>query len=196
MYQQNRINFLSDYYNNKRKFKIYSLVTLNGKVANEDGVNSWIEKLPNPEQTDYEFNNFYDSIDTIILDEKMYDNIINNYETFPYVNKNAIVFTGNNSNYTDTNSIKFLKYSEIDKLQNKFNDEGKDIWVLSTGYVNSLLFKYNLIDEVNLYYIPIIAPKGIDITEIIPVEKYFRLKNGKTYKSGVVELKYVAGKIR
>ncbi|MCT4615231.1 MAG: GNAT family N-acetyltransferase [Marinifilaceae bacterium] len=194
IFQQNRINFLSEYNENKRKIKIMTTLSLNGKIADSNGNNNWLNEIPNPEGTDYDFDEFYNSIDTIILDEDSYKTIISTNEFIPHMDKELFVFVSNKENYTNKDRVHFYNYKELKILKSLSQEEGQDIWVLSNGYINKILIKNNLIDELILYLFPAIITKGIDITELIPMEKFFTLKSGKTFQSGIVQLKYISGK--
>ena len=54
----------------------------------------------------------------------------------------------------------------------------------------SLLFNESLIDEIQVFIMPIIIPGGVEIFELLPQEKVLKLVNTKTYPSGVIELRY------
>lgn len=49
-----------------RKIILYIAASLNGKIARPDGSVDWLEAIPNPEQTDHGYAEFYEGIDTTL----------------------------------------------------------------------------------------------------------------------------------
>lgn len=78
-----------------RKIKLYIAISLNGKIAKADGNVDWLESIPNPEKTDYGYQEFYDTIDTTIQGFSTYDQIMSWGIDFPYKGKKNYVITWN-----------------------------------------------------------------------------------------------------
>ena len=86
--------------------------------------------------------------------------------------------------------MKFIKENHIDFIKQLKKQEGKDIWLIGGGQINTLLFNENLIDEMQIFVMPIVILDGIDLFELAPMERMFKLIKAKSYSTGVVELKY------
>ncbi len=71
------------------------------------------------------------------------------------------------------------------------NQEGKDIWLIGGGQINTILLNERLLDEIQVFIMPIIISNGIELFENSPIETALKLIETKSYSSGVVELKYV-----
>ncbi len=53
-----------------------------------------------------------------------------------------------------------------------------------------MLLNENLIDEIQIFTMPIIISDGIELFETIPKETKLKLIETKSYSTGAVELKY------
>lgn len=71
------------------------------------------------------------------------------------------------------------------------NQIGKDIWLIGGGKVNTMLLNAGLIDEIQIYVMPIVLAGGIELFEAFPNQTPIKLVETKTHSSGVIELKYI-----
>ncbi len=164
-------------------------MSLNGKIAARDGGVDWLESIPNPDKLDYGYADFYGSIDTSIQGNATYQQIINWDIEFPYKGIKNFVLT-RNSNYQNSEHVEFVASNHIPFIQHLKRQEGKDIWLIGGGQINTLLLQAKLIDELRVFVMPIIIPSGIGLFEAFPPQTQLQLQASETYPTGVVELKY------
>ncbi len=172
-----------------RKLKLYIFASLNGKIATSDGGVDWLNTIPNPEGSDYGYSKFYDSIDTTIQGYSTYKQIISWDMEFPYKEKTNYVFTRKKDLF-DTENVSFVTENHIAFVKNLKKKEGKDIWLIGGGQLNTLLFNAGLIDDFQVFMMPVVIPKGIELFEALPNQEQLELVKTKTYNSGVVQLIY------
>ena len=79
-----------------RKIVSYIVTSLDGKIARQDGGVYWLDELPNPDNSDYGYKNFYNSIDSTIMGSLIYQKILSFGGDFPYKGKENYVITRNN----------------------------------------------------------------------------------------------------
>lgn len=175
-----------------RKIKLYIALSLNGKIAEKDGRVDWLEKIPNPQKDDYGFEDFKKTIDTTIQGYTTYKQIIDWDIEWPYEKTENYVLT-RKTDIKDTKDVTFLQKNPIAKIQELKQEKGKDIWLIGGGTVNTLLLNEGLIDTIQIFVMPIILPKGIEVFESLPKETLLTLKNTKKYESGAMELVYDVG---
>src|SRR5680860_266966 len=96
-----------------RKIKLYTAISLNGKIAKSDGSVDWLHKIPNPDKTDHGYAEFYKSIGTTIQGYKTYKQIIDWGIEFPYKGKTNYVFT-RNKGLKNTADVTFVAENHID----------------------------------------------------------------------------------
>lgn len=172
-----------------RKIKLYIAASLNGKIAEKDGSVSWLERVPPPEDTDYGYADFYESIDTTIQGASTYDQVISWDIEFPYKGKKNYVLTRKNDR-EDTEHVTFINKDHITFIENLKQQEGNDIWLIGGGQVNTLLLNAGLVDEIILFTMPIILKEGIEVFENLPDERALTLEHSESYTSGAMRLVY------
>ena len=172
-----------------RKIKLYIATSLNGKIAKPDGSVDWLESIPNLDGTDHGYSKFYKSIDTTIQGYKTYELILNRGIEIPSADKKNYVIT-RKQHLANTEHVEFIKENHIDFIKRLKKQEGKDIWLIGGGQINTLLFNENLIDEMQIFVMPIVILDGIELFELAPNERMFKLIETKSYSTGAVELKY------
>ncbi|WP_103864425.1 dihydrofolate reductase family protein [Aquimarina sp. I32.4] len=172
-----------------RKIKLYIAMSLNGKIAKKDGDVHWLESIPNPDKIDYGYQDFYKTIDTTIQGRNTYDQIMSWGIDFPYSDKKNYVFT-RQKGLENTQDVEFVSEYHIDFVNQLKQQQGKDIWLIGGGQINTILFNAKMIDEIRIFVMPVVIPDGISLFESIPVESQLQLLESKKYTTGVVELRY------
>ena len=172
-----------------RKIKLYIAISLNGKIAKPDGSVEWLESLPNPDNTDHGYAEFYKSVDTTVQGYNTYKQVIDWGIDFPYADKRNYVLT-RKQGFKDTEHATFITENHADFLRRLKQQSGGDIWLIGGGQINTLLLNENLIDELQVFVMPIILTDGIDLFEGLPKETVLEFIATKHYSSGAVELNY------
>ena len=175
-----------------KKIKLYTAVSLNGKIARKNGDVDWLDNIPNPDESDYGYYAFYNSIDTVIQGNNTYRQVLNFGIDYPYADKENYVLTRNQSLTSDDN-VTFITADHIDRIREIKQATGGDIWLVGGGQINTLLWNAGLIDEIILHVMPIIIPDGIELFDGVPSEMRLTLTETKRYYSGVMEMKYLVG---
>jgi len=172
-----------------RKVKLYIAISLNGKIATADGDVGWLEAIPKPDDSDYGYNDFYNSIDTTIQGHNTYKQIVGWGIDFPYKGKKNYVLTSN-AKLKDNKDVKFITTDHVDFIERLKKKKGKDIWLIGGGKANAMLLDAQLIDEMYIFVMPIILNDGIDVFDILARDKSLHLASSKSYSTGVVEMIY------
>jgi len=173
-----------------RKIKLYIAVSIDGFIADKNGRVEWLENLPNPDFLDYGYFDMYNSIDTTLMGNITYQQVLGFDMPFPYSDKTNFVFTRNQS-LTEDENVTFVNDNIIDFVKKLKSKKGKSIWLIGGGQVNSILLNANLIDEMIVSYMPIVLGDGIPLFSSNTQLKSFRLLKSETFSTGVVSLTYV-----
>ncbi len=176
-----------------RKLILYIAASVNGKIARKDGAVDWLEAIPNPEQSDYGYNDFYNSIDATIMGYNTYAQIMSWDIAFPYSGKQNFVLT-RKPDLPPSADVDFVTGNQVQFIKALKEQPGNDIWLIGGGHVNTTLFNAGLIDEIQLFVMPVILPDGIELFEAVPQEALLHLEETKSYSSGAVFLKYTTSK--
>ncbi len=163
------------------KIILYIASSLDGYIARENGGIDWL-----PQLSDSGYDEFYKSIDTVIMGKKTYDQILT-FGEYPYKNKKSFVFTRNDSLTKDEN-VEFASYVEEFTRKLISSSEG-NIWLVGGSELFSVFLQHKLVDEIILSVIPIVLRKGIPLFQNINQEVNLKLIKTTEY-GGFVELTY------
>ena len=173
-----------------RKIILYIAVSIDGYIAGPDGEIDWLHSIDNPDNNDFGYAKFYKSIDTTIMGNSTYKQILSFGVDFPYPEKTNYVFTKNKSE-SDTDHVKFVN-SDFEKFVIDLkNSSGKNIWLIGGGKTNSFFLNNNFIDEIILTTIPIILGKGIPLFEGNVRNKKIRMSKINSFDCGIVQSNFL-----
>jgi len=175
-----------------RKIKLYIAISLNGKIASTDGSVDWLESIPNPEKLDYGYEAFYSSIEITIQGYTTYNQILRWGIDFPYKGKKNYVLT-KKQHIENTEYVEFITENHIDFISELKKEDGGDIWLIGGGQANTMILNAGLLDEIQVFVMPIIISGGIDLFDAFPNEAHLNLIETLSYSTGVVGLKYSVG---
>ena len=173
-----------------RKLKLYIAASLDGYIARTDGSLDWLERLPNPNKIDYGYQEFYQSVDTVIMGRITYEEILGFGVDWPYEGCKTWVISHNPKlkiPTKDTTRITGNFKQHIDDLKKQ---PGKDIWLVGGGRLVTTFLDADLVDEMILFITPVILGEGIALFPGQPKEKSFELSGVQSYETGMVGLTY------
>ena len=173
--------------NENRKVVLYIAESLDGFIAKEDNDISWLSIVEKTNE-DYGYNDFVNTIDTVIMGRKTYEKVLSFGIEFPHKYKKCYVLsrtlegTNENVQFYDGNInglIKILK-----------SESGKSIFVDGGAEVIREFRNKNLIDEYIISIIPVLLGKGIRLFKDADMENKLKLIESKVFDSGLVQLRY------
>jgi len=165
-----------------RKIKLFIASSMDGYIAKEDGSVNWL-----PENTDSGYDQFYNSIDTVLMGKKTYEQILT-FGKFPYKDKTSYVFTRNPNQKKKDENVEFV--SKVEEFTNKLiSSSGKDIWLVGGSDIASTFLNNKFVDELILSVIPLVLGKGIPLFKNIKEEIKLELIKTTEYTK-LIELSY------
>ncbi len=168
-----------------RKVKLFIASSLDCYIAREDGGIDWLYT-----DADYGYAKFYDSIDTIIVGRKSYDQSLT-LDEYPYKGKKVYVFTRKKvRKKNNEQDVEYIDTNIQDFVTTLTQSIGKDIWLLGGGEIVSILLNADLVDEIILSIHPIILGTGIPLLRDIQKEVNLKLENSLSFDSGLTQLCY------
>jgi dihydrofolate reductase len=173
-----------------RKIKLYIATSIDGYIASSDGRIDWLTEFPNPDNLDYGYTEFLQSIDTTLMGNTTYKQLVKLGIPWPYPNKRNFVFT-RNTELQNNENISFVSGNIISFVEDLKRQEGKDIWLIGGSQVNTAILNAGLLDEYILSIIPVILGKGISLFDAESHETRISFKDSVSYKTGVVQLNYL-----
>ena len=144
-----------------KKIKLYIAVSLDGYIARTDGSLEWIAEMHHTKRADHGFNELMESVDTVIMGGKTYHEFIGYQVEWPYKDKTTYVISHHDTNLNETDHVIFLTDDVFKRITALKKEEGKDIWLVGGGKLISMLLNWDLIDEMQIYYVPVILGDGV-----------------------------------
>ena len=172
-----------------RKVVLYIAASLDGYIARPDDSIDWLEdKAYAIEGEDYGYSEFIQTIDTTLMGHSTYKVILGFDTPFPLPTETNFVFS-RSAGHTDTAQVKFINTDAVAFVQELKQQQGKAIWLMGGGQLNTLLLNARLIDEIILTYIPIVLGAGIPLFAAGAQETRLNVSSSKTYPNGFVQVR-------
>ena len=173
-----------------RKIKLYIASSIDGYIAYSDGGLDWLSEYPITPESNYGYDTFFDSIDSVIMGGRTFRDILNIDGVYPYKDKLSYIITRNKNSQTVTTNVQFLSDNIIEIIASLKEQQGKDIWLVGGGEISSMLLDSNLVDEMIITYIPKILGDGIPLLPKMKVEPKWKWLNSRSYDNGVLSISY------
>ncbi len=172
-----------------RKIIVYIASSFDQYIAKPDGNIDW---LNDPEfiveGEDFGYQPFLDSVDTTLMGNSTYQEILGFDIPFPYAEKTNYVFS--KSKTGKDQHVKFVNEDIPSFVRDLKQQDGNHIWLIGGGQINTLLFDHQLIDRIILTIMPIRLGAGIPLFKDSEYSGKLKLESSKAYASGVVQLTY------
>ena len=169
-----------------KKVKFFIIASIDSYIACPwDDDNKWFVEFPNPSNNDYGYKDFFDFTDTIIMDELVYNEILNLDVIWPYQGKITYVISRFERKSED--NIRFITDDIADTVSQLKQQPGKDIWLIGGEAIGQL---FNQANEMHLVYIPIIHCND---KPLLPQNLRFSqwtLSENVAYDNGPIRLTY------
>ena len=163
----------------KNKYILYIAMTLDGFIADKDDNLEWLLKVEGKGDNGYQ--NFYNTIDSVVMGRRTYDWIIQNMDEYPYKDKDSYILT-NREIKEDLET-----FNNIIDLDNKINN--KKVWIVGGGQVISEYLNKGLVSEMRITVAPVILGEGISLFNNILKDVNLEFLDTSNYNQ-FVELHY------
>jgi len=172
-----------------KKIILYIAASLDGRIAEPDGGLDWLTDFPNPEKTDYGYKDLLASVDTVIMGGRTYRELQCMEVIWPYPNQHTYVISHHEWSKKEEN-ISFITENIVAAISELRSKSGKGIWLVGGGELVSMLLAADLIDEMQITYLPIILGKGIPLFPEQSKESQWELKGSTVFNSNVIKIDY------
>lgn len=170
-----------------RKIILYIAASVDGYIAAPNDNLDFLGAVQQ-EGEDYGYNDFVDSVDTVILGRKTYDWVMKQVPEFPHADKESYVIT--RTPRPDAGKTKFYTgdlFALVSELKNR---EGKNIFIDGGAQLANTLLRLNLIDELIISYIPVLLGNGIRLFDDGRPEQVLKFISARSFEKGLVQVKY------
>lgn len=168
---------------NSRKVILFIATSLDGFIARKNGGIDWLYT-----DGDYGYEKFYASIDTTLTGGKTYRQALT-FGGFPYPGKTNYVFTRTKPQ-GDRNPVTFISSDIVQFVRSLKHENGKHIWLVGGGEINTILLNAGLIDEMVISIHPVILGDGVPLFRGMPRTTWFRLSDQRVFEGGLLQVTY------
>jgi dihydrofolate reductase len=177
--------------NKDRKVIVYIACSLDGFIAKPQDDLSFLS-LVEKEGEDYGYNDFIQTVDTVIMGRRTYDWVMNQVSEFPHTDKDAYIITRKEK--PAKGKTRFFS-GTLEALVGQLKSQpGKNIFCDGGGQIVHELLKDKLVDELIISIIPVLLGNGIPLFQNGRPEQPVTLASSRSYDSGLVQIHYKLAK--
>ncbi|MDA3860704.1 MAG: dihydrofolate reductase family protein [Melioribacteraceae bacterium] len=168
---------------------VYIATSIDGFIAREDGNIDWLMETPNPDNSDFGFGEFMNTIDAIVMGKNTFE-VVLSFGEWPYT-KPVFVLSNTLDKIPDNligkaeilkgNPLSIIKELNIKQFYNLYIDGGKVI----QGFL-----ELGLIDEMIITKIPVILGSGIPLFTKDSNEQKFEHVKTEVFNNALVKSHY------
>ena len=172
------------------KTVLYIATSLDGFIARPDGNLDWLTSMPNPQNHDYGYAEFLNTIGTIVMGRKTYHEIIGFGVDWPYNEIKSYVVTSDKDLKIQSPNTFLLTENLNDFVEEMKNQSNKDFWLVGGGQLIKSFLDAGLIDKMIITVIPKVIGQGIPLFAGTINETNWKLIEVVSFDTGVVNLTY------
>jgi dihydrofolate reductase len=170
----------------RRKLILYIAASLDGYIAQPGDDLSFLS-IVEKEGEDYGYQDFIDTVDTVVLGRKTYDWVTARVAT-PYSGKEVFVIT--RTARPATGGVNFYTGDLKDLIISLKKNSGKNIFCDGGAEIVTALLQEDLIDELIISIIPVLLGSGTKLFQDNRPELGLELVSSKSWDTGLVQMHY------
>ncbi len=163
---------------------LYIATSLDGYIARSSGAVDWLFT-----DQDYGYENFYNSIDRLVMGNSTYAQI-QDWGDYPYSDKQGFVFSRTIRQERDAN-VQFVSGDLASFVKELKSQDAKDIWLVGGAAIAKTCLEHHLVDKLILSIHPIILGEGIFLFPSPLPSLSLKLEASQVFDTGLVQLTYV-----
>jgi dihydrofolate reductase len=163
---------------------------MDGYIARPDGNIDWLTSFPPPESGDYGYAALLESIGTIVMGRRTYNDILGFGIEWPYTDFTTYVVTHNKEYTASTPQTFIINEDAVGALRSIKHTAEKDIWIVGGGALIQSLLNDRLIDAMIISVVPKIIGDGIRLFPAPSEESQWRLTHTQSFNTGIANLLY------
>ncbi|KYG73112.1 dihydrofolate reductase family protein [Roseivirga echinicomitans] len=172
-----------------RKISLFIATSLDGYIAKPNDDLSFL-KLVEKEGEDYGYEQFTDTIDTLIIGRKTYDYVLKEIGSSHYDNGQRDVYVITRTQRPSAGRTTFYTGSLTDLVKQLKSENGKNIYCDGGAEVINELLKNDLIDEFIISVVPVLLGNGTRLFKDGRPEQLLEFVTAKTFDTGLIQLHY------
>jgi dihydrofolate reductase len=163
---------------------LFIATSLDGYIAGPDDDLSWLFT-----DKDYGFDEFYASVDTLIMGRGTYD-VVRKMGSWPYKGKRTMIVTRSPKIEISTPDTAYFNGS-LQQLEDLLSEQGvKRSWLVGGGELVASYLDAKLVEEVVVSVHPVLLGTGVPLFPSGFPKTRLTLVNAEAFDSGLVQIRY------
>lgn len=163
----------------------YVAASIDGRIADANHGVGWLDAF---DDVDLGFHDFFARVGAAVMGRKTF-NFVHTYGSWPYGNVPGVILT--HSPLPEFDAPIRTYDGDLEALISELKQQtDKDIWIVGGGDVAAQLLGMGLIDEMEVYTMPVVLGAGPGLLGVNPPEVQLQIAETMTYSNGVVKTVY------
>ena len=174
------------------KIIAYLAISVDGFIATADGGVDWLNTFEDGD-SDTGYKEFIETIDTVIMGRKTFEQVLGFDGGWPYAGKKAIIISSKPIDKLPELGCWHAPCDIPDIVKEiKEQNSSKDVWLVGGSYTLDGFLKIDAVDILEIYVMPMLLKGGIPlfINRSESQLKKLQLKETKSWPNGTVKLLY------
>lgn len=166
---------------------VFIAISTDGFIATKEGGIEWLMEVPNPDNSDFGFNDFMDSIDALVMGRKTYEKVLSFECDWPYKKKVFVLSnTLKNCDPSLEGKVEIVN-GPIKEVIKRLNHAGYNRLYIDGGMTIQNFLEEDLIDEMIITVVPVTLGEGIPLFMNYDHEIKFKLDSTETFTNGIIK---------
>jgi len=168
---------------------VYIATSLDGFIADADGGIGWLMEIPNPEGSDYGFQEFMAGVDAVVMGRKTFEQVVE-FEAWPY-EKPVFVLSNSTKSVPDQLAGKAeVVGGEPSAIVDQLAGRGLESLYVDGGRTVQSFLAEDLIDELTITRVSVLLGEGIPLFGTLPGRLDFALVSTERLSDYLVKQYY------
>ncbi len=169
---------------------VFIATSIDGYIADHNGGLDWLDDIPNTNQNDMGYYQFYERMDALVMGRKTFEKVLSFDVDWPY-DKPVFVLSNSLSEIPATHRNKaFLLQGNLTQALSYVHHQGCQNLYIDGGYTITKFLEEDLIDEMIITIMPTVLGEGIPLFGKITHSSNWQLKQSQTFLNQVVQNHY------
>lgn len=165
---------------------VYIATSLDGFIATEQHGLEWLDRFPNPDNSDYGYAEFIEQIDAIVMGRKTFE-VVCRFGDWPY---GKPVFVLSHQPLAIGETLKgrvFSLQGSPQQIVEQLNQQGFENLYIDGGATITQFLRQDLIDHLIITRLPILLGKGIALFGELEQILMFELVDNEVYHQTLIK---------
>lgn len=170
-------------------YKAYMGVSVDGYIADSNNSLEWLNRISNPEESDFGFADFMDSIDAVLMGRNTYETVLS-FGNWPYQKPVFVLSTTLTQIPQQLRGKVELLTGPPRQIVVMLHERGHEDIYVDGGKVVQCFLSERLLDELTLTRIPILLGGGVSLFGNLEVPIELNHEETTIFDNGLVKSRY------